>query len=352
MTLPGGTQIEYLLDGQERRIGKKVNGTLVQGFLYQDGLRPIAELDGTGNVVSRFVYASRVNVPAYMVKGGATYRIIADHLGSPRLVIDIATGQITQRMDYDEFGRVTLDTNPGFQPFGFAGGLYDQQTGLVHFGAREYDPETGRWTTKDPIGFAGGDGNLYAYVDNDPVNNVDLEGLCLDSVTCTCLRNPVLCAEIGVAAGGAAQVIQRSAPVLQRGAQAAVNVVPRLACRVNEALTVLRAGSQGYVKVVAEIEINGQRALGMNGKWLNPFSGLNFHWGHAEIDALGQAYTRFATIGQNAVMRVSESLCSSCLQNVPKAAGQMGLEDLTIHTPGETIVFWGNRLVSWIAELL
>jgi RHS repeat-associated protein len=80
-------------------------------------------------------------------------------------------------MDYDVWGRVILDTNPGFQPFGFAGGLYDQDTGLVRFGARDYDPETGRWTAKDPILFAGGDANLFAYVANDPVNWVDPQGL-------------------------------------------------------------------------------------------------------------------------------------------------------------------------------
>jgi RHS repeat-associated protein len=80
-------------------------------------------------------------------------------------------------MDYDEWGRVLLDTNPGFQPFGFAGGLYDRDTGLVRFGARDYDPETGRWTAKDPIGFDGGDSNLFGYVANDPVNWVDPLGL-------------------------------------------------------------------------------------------------------------------------------------------------------------------------------
>ena len=159
VALPAGLQIDYVLDGSHRRVGKQINGTLVQGFLYQDGLHPIAELDGAGTVVSRFVYASG-NAPAYLIKGGATYRVVTDQLGSPRLVIDAATGQIAQRLDYDAFGVVTLDTNPGFQPFGFAGGLYDQHTGLVHFGAREYDPLTGRWTTRDPIGFAGGDGNL------------------------------------------------------------------------------------------------------------------------------------------------------------------------------------------------
>src|SRR5207249_8685665 len=103
VTLPDGRQIAYLIDGQNRRIGKKVNGTLTQGFLYQDSLKPIAELDGSNCVVSRFVYATHVNVPDYMVKGGVTYRIITDNLGSPRLVIDVATGTVAQRMNYDEF---------------------------------------------------------------------------------------------------------------------------------------------------------------------------------------------------------------------------------------------------------
>ena len=179
--LPGDLHIDYLIDGRNRRIGKKVNGTLVQGFLYQDQLKPIAELDGSGTIVSRFVYADQLNVPAYMTKGGQTYRIISDHLGSPRLVVNSATGEIAQRLDYDEFGNVLLDSNPGFQPFGFAGGIYDQQTGLVRFGARDYDPQTGRWTNKDPIRFGGGDSNLYGYVLGDPINAIDIYGL--DTIT-------------------------------------------------------------------------------------------------------------------------------------------------------------------------
>jgi RHS repeat-associated protein len=82
---------------------------------------------------------------------------LSDHPGSVRLVVDVSCGSVVQRMDFDEFGRVVLDTNPGFQPFGFAGGgLYDPDTGLTRFGARDYDPVVGRWTTKDPIRFAGG----------------------------------------------------------------------------------------------------------------------------------------------------------------------------------------------------
>ncbi len=173
VVLPDGTQIEYLIDGANRRIGRKVDGILTQGFLYRDELNPVAELDGGGNVVGRFVYGAKGNTPAYMVKGGNTYRIVSDGLGSPRLVVDATTGDVVQRMDYDAFGNVVSDTNPGFQPFGFAGGLYDPDTGLTRFGARDYDPETGRWTAKDPILFAGGDANLYAYVSNDPLNRAD-----------------------------------------------------------------------------------------------------------------------------------------------------------------------------------
>jgi len=175
-TLPPATKLTYIIDGENHRVGKKVNGVLQAGFLY-DGDHVVAQLNGSNALVSQFVYATGSNSPDYMISGGATYRIFSDQLGSPVLVVNAATGAIVEQITYDEFGNIIADTNPGFQPFGFAGGLYDQDLKLVRFGARDYYPAVGRWTVKDPILFNGGDTNLYGYVLSDPLNLTDTSGL-------------------------------------------------------------------------------------------------------------------------------------------------------------------------------
>jgi RHS repeat-associated protein len=124
----------------------------------------------------RFNYADG-RLPISMLRGGTTYYMMYDQVGSLRVIVD-TSGNITKRIDYDSFGNIINDTDPGFTiPFGFAGGLHDIDTGLVRFGARDFDPSIGRWTAKDPIDFAGGDVNLYGYVQNNPVNLIDPLGL-------------------------------------------------------------------------------------------------------------------------------------------------------------------------------
>lgn len=93
------------------------------------------------------------------------------------MVVNTTSGAIIQELSYDEWGNILSDTNSGFQPFGFAGGLYDPDTKLVRHGARDYDPAIGRWTSKDPIRLTGNDPNFYNYVVNDPINLIDPTGL-------------------------------------------------------------------------------------------------------------------------------------------------------------------------------
>ena len=79
--------------------------------------------------------------------------------------------------DFDTFGNIISDSAPAFElPFRFAGGIYDKDTNLIRFGVRDYDPEVGRWTSKEPLGFSGAR-NWYVYAGNDGVNYVDVNGL-------------------------------------------------------------------------------------------------------------------------------------------------------------------------------
>ena len=149
-----------------------------------------------------------INSPDLINKNVVTYRIIKDHLGSPRLVINTSSGTIEQRVDYNEWGRVLADTNAGFISFGFAGGLRDLDSGLVRFGARDYNPNTARWISKDPIGFNGGDANLYRYVGNDPVNFVDPSGQVVANIA-----GAVVAGSVSALQGGSASDIAISSAI-------------------------------------------------------------------------------------------------------------------------------------------
>jgi RHS repeat-associated protein len=181
-----------------------------RGWIYRDLLRPIAEVDASGNVVARYVYgdgsgskqngvaqlATRLganqdtslpfsgsNVPEFIERldgaGAVVQRLhlITNQVGTVEAVVDAATGEVVQRIELDEFGRVLSDSAPGLQPFGFAGGLYDSATGLVRFGARDYSPEVGRWIARDPVRFGGKQLNAFAYANGRPIDTLDASGL-------------------------------------------------------------------------------------------------------------------------------------------------------------------------------
>jgi RHS repeat-associated protein len=183
--LPNGQAITYLVDAEGRRVGREVDGKLAAGYLYDTAGNVVAETDGSRAVVERFGYDDLGHL-ALVERGGSTYRVITDEVGSPILVLDSQTGAIVDAISYDVWGRITSETAPGTIPFAFGGGLSDPNTGLVHLGARDYDPMTGRWTAPDPIAFAGGDTNLYRYTAGDPVNNSDPSGLLVQTeLLCT-----------------------------------------------------------------------------------------------------------------------------------------------------------------------
>jgi RHS repeat-associated protein len=112
-----------------------------------------------------------------MTQDNEIYYLHYDQVGTLKAISDI-NHNIVKEITYDTYGNILSDSNPNFTiSFGFAGGLQDTDTQLVHFGYREYDPYTGKWTSKDPIDFSGGDTNLYGYVLGDPINLVDPDGL-------------------------------------------------------------------------------------------------------------------------------------------------------------------------------
>lgn len=190
------TEIRYIIDGRNRRIGRELWESSTQTLLddgryliYRDSLNPAGEVDALGALRITYVYVTKPNVPDYFInhepgKAG-TYRILSDHLGSPRVVIRLSDGVVAERLDYTSFGQLTRTTYLSDIeytpiPFGFAGGLHDEYTGLIRFGARDYDPEAGRWTAKDPILFNGGATNLFEYVAGEPVNRKDSTGYFID----------------------------------------------------------------------------------------------------------------------------------------------------------------------------
>jgi RHS repeat-associated protein len=147
----------------------------------------LGEYDGNGNVDSEIVYLG--SMPVALLKQivlGSTvttpYYIYTDHIDTPRVITRASDNLIVWRWDQvDPFGFAPANENP--QALGvftsnarFPGQLYDKETKLHYNWHRDYDPQLGRYVQSDPIGLEGGL-NTYAYVEGNPVNYVDENGL-------------------------------------------------------------------------------------------------------------------------------------------------------------------------------
>jgi RHS repeat-associated protein len=173
----GGETITYAYDGIGRRVACTDSSGTVQ-YLYGCLFCPFlvtATRDASG-VLTTYLYDDNDFLIGFN-REGALYYVAVDQVGTPRVIAG-ANGDVVKTMQFDPRGVMTSDSNPSFDfTFGFACGLADPTTGLVRFGLRDYEPLTGRWTARDPLFFAASQGNLYAYIGNDPINRRDPSGL-------------------------------------------------------------------------------------------------------------------------------------------------------------------------------
>jgi RHS repeat-associated protein len=173
--LPDGKVISYAYDGVGRRVARSSYAGTYE-YLYGNPEKPfqVTAIREPSGVLTVYYYDD-FGLLFAMQRDEDWFYVATDQLGTPIVVVD--TGETVKVVKYDSFGNQVADSNSGFVlPIGFAAGLVDWETKLVRFGFRDYDPASGRWCAKDPIGFAAGDSNLYRYVNLNPVGFVDRSG--------------------------------------------------------------------------------------------------------------------------------------------------------------------------------
>jgi len=180
-TGPANVTLGY--DPVGRLAESAVAGMGATAFLY-DGLDLVAEFDpgsgsgtgGAGNLVRRYVHGPGVDEPLVWYEGAGTSDrryVHTDERGSV-VALSNASGAAIATWQYSPYGQ---STGSSFSRFGFTGQTVIEGTEIMHFKARAYSPALGRFLQPDPIGFAGGDTNLYSYAAGDPVNFTDPTGL-------------------------------------------------------------------------------------------------------------------------------------------------------------------------------
>jgi RHS repeat-associated protein len=178
----GNTRTEFAYDGLSRRVGIRqlLNGIEVshRRFVWC-GHEPCEERDASGMVTKRF-FSQGMKVENVPVIG--TFFHARDHLGSIHGLTD-NSGNLRARYTYDPYGRRTRLAGDFDSDFGFAGMFWSPEVNLSLTYFRAFDPELGRWLSRDPLPDAEmKEGpNLYAYVQNNPINGTDPLGLHWDS---------------------------------------------------------------------------------------------------------------------------------------------------------------------------
>ncbi|MDH5834234.1 RHS repeat-associated core domain-containing protein [Luteimonas kalidii] len=180
----GAIKMYYRYNGrgeQVRRLASALD-PLQSYFVYDENGRWLGEYDLNGAPKQQIVWLD--HLPVGLITGAGIQYIEADHLGTPRAVIDPVRDVATWK--WEETGEVFGDTPPNQDPDGdgtplvfdmrFPGQRYDAASGLNYNYFRDYESGTGRYAESDPIGLAGGL-NTYAYVRGNPISYVDPLGL-------------------------------------------------------------------------------------------------------------------------------------------------------------------------------
>ncbi|MBK7708694.1 MAG: RHS domain-containing protein [Acidobacteria bacterium] len=159
--------VRYKYDALGRRIQRFIVGGKENTKFIYDGADVIA--DDNSGTLTKYLNGPGIDDKLRMQTGSDVRYFIADHLGSTNALTD-SSGNVTSSATYDSFGNATGNLATRYK---FTGREYDDFTGLHYYRARWYDGNLGRFISEDPIGFAGGDVNLYGYVGNGPVNSTD-----------------------------------------------------------------------------------------------------------------------------------------------------------------------------------